>query len=539
MPVKNKPYLVSRKEEKMRIVHILLALSLILILSFLVFVNSLNSKFIASWDDNAYVIENIAIKGLSAQNIKTIFTSFYVGHYQPISILSYSIDYSLFGLNPKGFHITNLIFHLLNIILVFFLIYKLSYRIEAAFISAILFAIHPMHVESVVWIAERKDVMYAFFYLGSLISYINYITKNKTKYLIYTAILFIFSLLSKSAAVTLPVLLFLFDFFLKRKYSIKLILEKIPLIVLSIFFGLLAIYSQKSSGALTDFEGIYTLTDHIFIIIYSIAFYIFMLILPIHQSIIHYYPEKINGYLPIEYYLSVLLILLVILIIIKSKKNRKYFIFGFLFFLISISLVIKIIPLGIEITSERNTYIPYIGLFFIISHFSINIIDNKYKYLVKLKPFLAILFIIYLGLFSIKSWQRTKVWKDSYTLFSDVIDKYPNHHQAYYNRGIENLRNNDFKAAISDFDKVIEINPNFIDAYLNRGNLFAQSNNFQAALIDFNKIIELDSNHCIAYQNRGILYFKMNKTKEACSDWNKAYELGNTEVLSNIYKYCK
>ncbi len=525
--------------EKNKKIIIFLSLAFILSITLIVFFNSLNNSFLANWDDNAYVLVNNSIKELSSQNINTIFTSFYVGHYQPISILSYAIEYHFFGLNPRAYHTTNLIFHLLNIVLVFFLIFTLSRRIEAAFITALLFAIHPLHVESVAWISERKDVMYAFFYIASLISYVYYLKKNKLKYLIFTAILFVFSLLSKSAAVTLPVLLLLFDFYYKRKLTRVLILEKLPFFALSIFFGILAIISQKSSGAMLELVDRFSIFDRFFIIFYGINFYLLKLFAPLNLSAIHCYPVKINGMLPLEYYIAPLIILIIVFLIFKSKKICHEIVFGTLFFLISISIVLKIIPLGMDVVAERNTYVPYIGLFFIIGMFYTYVVDNKFKFSKKLKPILRIVLAIYIVFLSILCYQRTKVWKDSISLFSDVIEKHPEFPQAYYIRGIEKINRKDFNGAVSDFDKAIKLDSVFIDAYLNRANSRYYIKDFDGSMSDFNKIIELAPNNANAYKNRGILEFQLKMYDNACSDWQKAFELGDKEVLTEIYKHCK
>lgn len=167
----------------------------IVLLTLIIYSNSLNNDFLTNWDDKRYVVENNDIKGLSWQNIKNIFSNFYMGNYQPLSVLSYALEYKFFGLNPAAYHTTNLFFHLLNTILVFYFIYLLSYSTISASIVALLFAIHPMHVESVAWIAERKDLMYACFYLGSLICYLYYLKKGyQFKYLFICFLLFVFSI---------------------------------------------------------------------------------------------------------------------------------------------------------------------------------------------------------------------------------------------------------------------------------------------------------------------------------------------------------
>ena len=226
--------------------RITLCLCLILLIVFGAFLPSLKNGFV-NWDDDCYVLNSSSISSsISASNLKSIFTSFSVGHYQPLTILSYAFDYQLFKLNPYYYHLTNLILHLLNSLLVFYLIYLLSGNIGVSFITAILFGIHPLHVESVAWISERKDVLYSFFFLLSCIIYLYYLTKERnSKYYLLSLFLFLCSLLSKSMAVTLPLLLLLMDYYLKRKPNKELLLDKIPYFFLTaisciiVFFGVI------------------------------------------------------------------------------------------------------------------------------------------------------------------------------------------------------------------------------------------------------------------------------------------------------------
>jgi len=298
-------------------------LILILFVTIVVFFPSLQGSF-TNWDDPEYVLDNEAIKGLSISNIKIVFTSVFQGNYQPIAMMTYMIEHSLFELDPFIYHLTNLIFHLLNTWLVFYLIRLLTKNTVISFITAILFGINALQVESVAWISERKNVVYAFFYLAALINYILYVTtKNKfqRKYLFYSLGLFVLSLLSKGQAVTLPITFFAVDFLLKRKFNRKLILEKVPFLILSIIIGITAINVQNTFGVIKD-EGL----DHSFIerflfASYSIITYVYKLIAPVHLSNFYPYPEKIDGAYPIIFYIAPLLVLIICFAIFRTIKK--------------------------------------------------------------------------------------------------------------------------------------------------------------------------------------------------------------------------
>ncbi len=283
----------------------------ILLLTVIAFSTSIGNGF-TNWDDNKYIQDNPNINDFSWHGIKTIFTSEYFDLYIPVTLFSLMAEYHWFGAAPKSYHVINLLFHLLNTALVFYFIKILSQRIEAAIIVSLFFAIHPMHVESVAWIAERKDVLFAFFYLTALIAYVKYTERKKEGkrpaslwFYFFTLAMFVLSLLSKPTAITLPGLLLLLDYYYDRKLvSFKTILEKIPFFVLSVLVGLAIV---TSSGKAQQIPPDYSFFDRIFLVTYAFAFYIVKLFLPFHLSAFYSYPVfKDNvSTLPAIYYWTV------------------------------------------------------------------------------------------------------------------------------------------------------------------------------------------------------------------------------------------
>ncbi|MBI4648975.1 MAG: hypothetical protein HY738_20890, partial [Bacteroidia bacterium] len=230
----------------------------ILILAALVFQKTLNYNLLDIWDDQFNVTNNAKIKSITPQNLTTIFSSQHLAHYQPFKLLTYAFIYFISGDNPMPFHLTNLIFHLVNIILVFHLVYLLSNSRFTSFITGILFSVHPMFVETVCWVSGLNNILCAFFYILSLILYICYIKNGtKPKYLLLTFLFFICALLSKSLAVTLPLVLLVIDFYYNRRLNFRLIIEKIPFLVLSFLFGLIAILAAYNFGSVTDSQLIH------------------------------------------------------------------------------------------------------------------------------------------------------------------------------------------------------------------------------------------------------------------------------------------
>ena len=528
-------------------VKIILILSAILLLTIVVYSNSISNNFV-NWDDGENVYNNISIRELSFDNIKLYFTKALLAMYTPFVYISYAIDYKLGGLNPHIYHATNLLLHLLNITLLFFVVRLLTKRIEIATIVALLFAIHPMNTGAIAPVSTRSGLLYSLFFLAALLFYIIYLkNKFRLRYLVLTIVFFLMALLSKSAAVVLPLVLLLTDYYYKRKFDIRAVAEKIPFFVLSLIFGILTIVYREDAGHIGS-QYVFSIFDRIFLVGYSITFYIFKVFFPVKLSAYYPYPVKTDGLLPLWFYLSPLVIATFIFLIYKLQNYRRELIFGALFFLINIILVLKILPMGGEIVCDRYAYLPYIGFFLIIGWAYCWIADRSYSSPGLIKYFLIITLIVYSSAFSVISYERTKVWKDSITLFNDILEKYPLLDVAYNNRGMVKFESEkDYVAAMADFNKAIELNPENALAYYNRGNAKMEQKNPEGALTDYNKAIELNPAHAMAYNNRGTAKMEQKNYEGAFADYNKAiaidhdnyrayYGRGNIKIVRQDYE---
>ncbi|MGB3949227.1 MAG: tetratricopeptide repeat protein [Bacteroidia bacterium] len=491
----------------------------VLAIVFIAFLPALSNGFV-NWDDPKYVLDNNIIKDLSAKGIKAMFTSFYGGNYHPLTALSNAIEFKLFGLNPKPFHFFNLVLHLANTFLVYRLIRFLASDISIALTVALLFGIHPMHVESVAWISERKDVLYTFFYLLATLKYVEYRNAEQKSIKLYANVLALFlcSLLSKSAAVVFPVTLVLIDLYFDKKIIFASIINKIPLFVLSAIFGLVALRSQGDDGALSDLTTVFSYTDRVFLICYSLLFYVAKLFLPFQLSAFYAYPVKAVGeMLPTLYYITPLIILVLVVITFKIKQFTKELAFGFLFYLANIILVIQLVPIGQAMVSERYSYMPYIGLFFIIAHVFYYLRD-KYDYL----KYLGIGFLIICGA---GTFGRTQVWKDGITLWNDVIKKDPKIAFAYYNLGNAYKNTSDFKSAINAYSGAIKTDEKYVMAYFNRAHAYADIFRHQEAIADYSKVISLKDKSQEAIYNRAVSYAALKQYDAAIADYTVSLEL--------------
>ncbi len=551
----------------------------VLIITLIAFFPAINNGF-TNWDDEGYVLKNYLIQDLSFANLKNFFSENVQSNFHPFTMLSYAVEYHFFQLNPKSYHITNIILHLLNVALVFTFIYHLLKNKEIMFgiekksssllpvnsqlplitatITSLLFGIHPMHVESVAWVSERKDVLYGFFFLISLLFYLRYATREKNKSLNYTLAItfFICSLLSKGMAVSLSLVLFAIDFFLRRKFSLKLFIEKIPFFLLSITFGIIAIYYQKSTDAIQD-HTLFAYYERIIFACYGTIMYLFKLLIPLHLSTFYPYPLYENGYLPIAFYLAPLGILALVFFIYKYLKtphkqeqdsiadseNKSGVLFGIAFFLVTIVFVLQLLPVGSTIISDRYTYIPYIGIFFIVGQSFGSFYLSKNPKQTSLRIIFSLVLIAYSLSMVFVTRTRCIVWKNSFNLWENVIKNYPQVSVAHTNLGLAYKKLGDksderklshYDEALKEYNKAIEVDPNYKDAYENRGNLFFLTQKYDLAMKDLQKALHLKSTSSVAHNSLGAVYFSIGKYDSALVHFNEAIE--NDPVLSDAYK---
>jgi protein O-mannosyl-transferase len=509
----------------------------IIVCTFILYFHSLRNGFV-NWDDPDYVLNNDFIHRLSWPAVRAIFSGFQNDNYHPFTTLSLALEYAFAGGSSATlYHFDNLMLHLVNTGLVFWFISRISDNRWIPAMVAFWFGIHPMHVESVAWVSERKDVLYGCFFLASLISYSYYIknsrinedkplterTRGRQFYLL-TFSLFLFALFSKSAAVVLPLVLLLIDFLLRRKFSARLLIEKIPFLALSLLFGILAIISQR--GAMNrEIEQVLTPFNRFLIVSYGFLKYIVMSFFPAGMSAFHPYPLSPAGKPGLLVYLSVPVNLLVIILVILSmRKSRKYF-FGLAFFLITIILVLRILPVGSAVISERYTYIPYIGIFYITGIFLTAQWHNKNAGTL-LRTLPVALFAGFSIFFTVKTYSRIGVWRDDLSLWGDVIRVYPDNYWGYYMRGTSKGRNNDLEGGLRDLEKSIFLQPNNPYSYNNRGKIFYLQKKYSEALESYNAAIRLDPGLLEAYNNRGAVRGTCGDLRGACSDFSKAIDLG-------------
>lgn len=496
---------------------------LISVLTFAAFSPVLQSEF-TNWDDNRLIVENPVIKDLSAEGIKTIFTTFPNMHYKPLTFLSWALEYKMFKLDSKMFHLNNLLLHVFNTLLVFWLLRLLLADFSMALILALLFGLHPMHVESVAWATERKDVLYGFFYLGAMIAYLKYLRNDySSKFYGLAIILFIASMLSKMMAISLPLVLFLLDRFEQRPLNRVSFFDKIPFLaifLLPLFYmgGISQTLSYLSSSVEMPFSTLQTLL----ISSYQILFYFVKILFPFTLSAIYPYPNGLGGELPAYFMIFPLLLVIGGILIYAGRKNRILF-FGSLFVLLSILPVLQVfLPSAHAIAADRYVYLPMIGVLLLLGIGLRDLIHKRIPNLKTLHPVIMLVFIIGYGY---ATFAQVKVWKNSETLWTDVINKFPDVAIAHNSRGNYHFQNENFNLAFQDYQRALAIKPDYPMALTNRGNIYKLNGDLDMALADFNKALELSPANPEAYTNKGVILYNQQQFEEAIELYDKAVEI--------------
>ncbi|MDJ1505859.1 tetratricopeptide repeat protein [Xanthocytophaga agilis] len=533
-------------------------LGYVLVFTFFAYSPALSASFL-NWDDVPYVVDNPVIRQWSFFNIKRIFTEYTFGNYHPLTILSLSVDYALGKLNPQVYHCSNILLHLGNTALVFFLVRKLNPSSLIALICAILFGLHPIHVESVTWIAERKDVLYTFFYFWALLCYAQYTREQKTSLYIYTLLLFLFSILSKAMAVSLPLILLAIDYLLKRKmFSRTVLMEKIPFFLMALCFGIVAIWAQKASQSIVENDP-WNFAERIVLASYAFVQYLMKLLCPLELSAIYPYPEKSGQWIPLIYVTYVLATLLLVGLVLYSIRFSRAYLFGLLFFTASICMVLQLLPVGRFIMADRYAYIPSLGVFWIVAVSFQKIVTGFSSY----RTLIVGVGFVYLALLAVGTYRQSTLWKEDLSLWNNAVQQYPAFAEAYNLRAHARIKHNDTVGAYADFEKCIVLDSankagyygsragikasvkDYIGAlkdysqailfadstkvyasslYINRGSVYAQLKNFPAAFADFTRAEHFPVVDSDFFLNRGILFLEAGKYAEALTDLNQAID---------------
>jgi len=490
----------------------------ILAVTFLVYLPSLDNEF-TNWDDMAYVTKNPEI---TRPHFNTILTKDLLGNYHPLTMWSLVLNYRLSGFNPVSYRWLTLLLHVANTALVFVFLRRLSGdRQWTTVAGSLFFGIHPMHVESVAWMAERKDVLYALFYLMGLIVYLRYLEKRKWVWLLATLGAFVLSLASKPAAVVFPLSLLLLDWYRRRKFSPSVLLEKVPFFALSIPMGLLTLFAQKATGAMAAHWSAF---HKLVFASFGTLMYVVKFFLPVGLSAIYPYPN-VEGRGPgSEFYVAFAVVLLLIPVAVIACRRSRVFAFGLGFFLVNVFLVLQFATVGQAVMADRYTYLPYIGLLFALA-WPLDAAPSSSR-TPWARPVVAGALLLLVPFSLYQTWRRCDVWQNSGTLWSDTIEKYPHRiYGAYASRGAYYREvTKQLDRARADLDEAIALNPKVATAWNDKGMVFVDLAQFDSALVCFDQAVRLDSRLAAARSNRGAILLGRGDPSGAVADFTVAIE---------------
>ncbi|OGC10930.1 hypothetical protein A3K48_00075 [candidate division WOR-1 bacterium RIFOXYA12_FULL_52_29] len=479
---------------------------------------SLGNQFI-DWDDDVMIYNNRTIASFSWENVRQWFVSSHYGMYHPLVQLSYAVEYRLFGLNPFVFHFDNLLLHIGNSLLVFLFIRLLVGGWLSAFIVAMLWGIHPVHVESVAWVTERKDLLFAFFYLGALIYYVRYLKGNRTDLLKALAAFFL-ALLAKPMALSLPLVLLLLDYYQGRRPAVKLVKEKWSFFILAAVFGLISLWAKQATGVLVVPEPPFTFAN-IFVAAYRIVFYYLpRTIFPFGFNQLYplgsYVVESLTP-LPLIFLVSPIVFLLLFGLLLYLGRKHRVVVFGLFFFLVSIAPAIMLMVPGIF--ADRYAYLPSLGIYLIVGWGAALFFEDRWKTALMIGGAIVIL------LLGAVTWQRCHVWRDTISLYDEVCLWYPKVPAAFQHRAQARLERREYQIALADLDRALKLNPNFSAAYNTRGNLYFSMGQPGPARADFLAAVRISSQDATAHNNLGYLLTQMEDYPGALRHLNEALRL--------------
>jgi len=559
-----------------------------------------------NFDDNGYITENVRVQqGITLQNVQWALTTTYFSYWHPLTWLSHMLDWHLFGANASGHHLMSLFLHIGSVIFLFLFLYKTTNHIWPAAFAAALFSLHPLRVESVAWASERKDVLNIFFTVLCFYAYAFYADEKKVSRYVLCMLFFVLAVMSKPMAVTLPFVLLLLDYWplnrwgnpyhenTKKGFSsvIKLIVEKIPFFCVSLAASAGAIWAQSKEGTVASLDNVPFMIRTSNAIVAYVS-YLGKLLWPVNLAVFYPYEYVLP---PWKILFSAAVILVITLIVMYYIRKKPFLFVGWYIYLGTLVPVIGLVQVGSQAMADRYTYVPSLGITFVLAWGIPSIIENQ-----KLrKRFLAPVAVIFLSLLMLLTWQQCHYWKNSVTVFIHAISVTKNnalaHNQlglafyeqgrdrealyhfdktillqpaqdsAYNNRGAIYLKYGRTEQALQDFNKTLAVNPHYVKAYNNRANLYIQERqyrlamedlneairlqpdyvlayfnrgllsaglgDYQKAIHDFDSVTMLNANHVYAYHNRASLYFNMGNIQSGCLDAQKACALGNCQIM--------
>jgi Flp pilus assembly protein TadD len=551
---------------------------LFLILATLVVFFQVGNHDFITFDNDLYLLDNPHVQsGLNAKSVIWAFTNTHAANWHPLTWLSHILDCQLYGLNPRGHHLTNVFFHLANTLLLFLILRRATGVLWQSGIVAALFAFHPLHIESVAWVAERKDVLSTLFWMLTIWTYLHYVESPGIKRYLLIVLSFALGLMAKPMVVTLPFILLLLDYWPLGRFHtseqshshrapipkaihfrqpgstvFKLVWEKFPLFTLAAVVSAVTFLAQKSEGAVKSFR-VFPIGVRFANALVSYINYIKKMIWPQNLAVFYPHPgERLSIY---QAAVAGLLLLLMSFLAIRFRRRHPYVLMGWLWYLVTLLPVIGLIQVGDQAMADRYTYVPLIGLFIILAWGTPNFFEG---YLHR-KIICTLLSAVLVSGLMVCTWLQLRHWQNSTTLFEHALkvteDNYVAHNglgrslalQGRFEEAIghfsaalqyrprsagvhNNLANalasqGKLDEAIAHYVKALELRPNYTGARSNLGAALASQGRFREAIFNYSEALRIKPNSAQAHNNLGVLLANTGMFAEAITHYSKALEL--------------
>jgi tetratricopeptide (TPR) repeat protein len=466
-------------------------LAAILFFTLMLYRPVLDNDFVAG-DDYTIVVNNPDIRSLD--NIPKFFAQPYHSMYCPVKMISHAIDYRFSLARPGGYHFFSLLYHLVNVALVFTLLWLLFANVGGAAVGALLFAVHPINAEAVCWLTGRGDLLYGGFYFGGLIAYIKYIKSGyRSKYFLWTFILFALSGLSKASAMTFPLTLLALDWFYRRKlFSWRVVGEKAPFFAGALALGIGAIVLRSGhSVALSDYFSHFTGIDPFVIFIYPLTFYLVKFFVPASLALPYPHPFASELPLPPGFYIYPFILVALAVLILRCKTLRRPLMFALLVYLCALVSAMRLTPMLGTIAADRYFYVAMMGVVLFIAWAYGYLREHRALLKRRAFPLFLAAVVAFAGMCSILTGTRIKVFKDGITLFGDAHAKYPAHATPLYELAGGYMQAGDVDKAIQTIGKITELLPGSEDAWGFQTDLLLSAGRYPEALRNINRLIQL------------------------------------------------
>ena len=481
------------------------------------------------YDDPDYVTQNSVVReGVTSGGVVWALTAMHASNWHPLTWMSHMLDYQLFGANAGGHHLTNVLLHVLNTLALFVLLRRLTTETWPSAFVAALFAVHPLHVESVAWVAERKDVLSTLFFLLATLAYVGFVRKGGAARYAGVAILFALGLMAKPMLVTLPLVLLLLDYWpLRRQGSwVELVVEKLPLFALSAISAVLTVIAQRAGGSMesTDLVPFYLRIVNATV---SYARYVGKILVPADLGVLYPHPNLAGGTPWTAWQLAAAGSLLVVItvLVVAASARRRYLPVGWFFFAITLLPVIGLVQVGQQAMADRYTYVPSIGLFVIVAWGARDGIRSlRWRPEVKRATVAIVVSAVVLA-GTVASWAQVRHWRNSLTLFERALAVTAPTPIMLSNLGVVLAEAGRLDEAIAYQRRALEIKPDYARAHNNLGIAYQVTGRLGQAVQHYRWSLEIDPRSAATHNNLGMALRDLGRRDEAIEHYRRALEI--------------